>query len=202
MDYNAPPVTVLSPLSGEVSGDVAVSFTVTDAERDKVSIILGYSIDNRRTWYDAETSGEISGIVANGGNHVVTWRSGNDLPGRDEEGIWLRMAAADADTGAFAEIGPIHLDNNRPPTVRLSLASPLSPYAETVELQYELADSERNMLRIEMFFSTDSGKTYAPASITGKTSSIFSSGYAGTVQWNLAADLPDRIGEAVVKCIP
>ena len=202
VDYNTPPVTMITPITVEISGDAAISFAVNDAERDTVSIILRYSIDNRNTWYNAEISGEVSGIPSDGEERIITWRSGIDLPGKDLDAVWLRLAAADADTGAFAELGPVHLDNNQPPTVQLSLAAPLSPYAETAELHYELADAERNMLHIEMLYSTDKGTTYSPATVTGKTSSIFSSGYSGMVVWNLAADLPGRTGEAIVKCIP
>ena len=58
------------------------------------------------------------------------------------------------------------------------------------------------MLSFDMFYSTDGGMIYYPATVTGDTSGIFSGNYSGEIRWEIAEDLPERVGEAIIKLLP
>ena len=184
-----------------MSGDVTIVFTATDTEHDSVSVYVEYSIDGGSAWYEMEIIGETSDIPADGSMRAVVWRSGNDLPGRDVENVGIRITVADYDTGATASIDGIHVDNNAPPAVTISVANPDSIYEDFIDIGYSLTDDENNMLGIEIVFSVDGGVNYSPASVTGTVYPIFSSGYLGSARWNISKDL-SYYGDAVIRILP
>jgi len=64
-----------------------------------------------------------------------------------------------------------------------------------VPISYELYDPEHDMLSILCEYSTDGGKTWHPATVIGRTESITSDEYEGTVVWNSTEDLPEFDGQ-------
>ncbi len=202
VDYNQPPVIVPGEIPSKVTGDVTLPFAVNDAENDSVAVAIEYSIDGGKNWYQAETGGTHGKVPGDGSQQSAVWLSMQDLPGRDITNVFIRMAAADADTGAFVSRGPFRVDDNLPPSVKLVPVSPDSIYEETVEIRYTLSDSERNMLSFDAAYSLNGGILYTPATVIGKTSGIFSDSYSSTIQWNLSTDLADKAGEAILRIIP
>ncbi len=201
VDYNEPPVIALDSFAGELAGDIPVSYRATDNELDRVSIGIAIS-DDHETWYDASLTGSVTDIPADGSTRLVTWNSAEDLPERDSENIWLRITVADYDEGNTEETGPLHIDNNMPPSVVLSVANPDSAYEGSVDVNYTLADSENNMLSIELSYSIDDGAQFLPASVEGKTTGIFSGNYTSSFRWLIAEDIPDYYGTALVRLVP
>lgn len=200
VDYNDPPAITVMPITEEVSDDVAIQFTVVDAEQDIVSVYMEYSIDGGTTWYEAEAAGPMSGFASDGSVQTVVWRSNDDLPGRDSQNIGIRLTVFDNDQGNTSSIANIHLDNNRPPSISLSVAAPDSVYEDFVDIGYVLSDPENNMLTFAVSFSVDGGVNYHPATVTGSTGPIFSSGYSSSIRWEIADDI-SHYGDAVVKIV-
>jgi len=202
VDYNEAPSITVSPLAGEFSGDVPISYVVADGERNTVGISAEYSIDGGVNWYAADLKGNTIGIPADGTERTIVWLSGNDLPGKDIEEVRIRITAFDADPGNTAELTGVHIDNNAPPSATLSVARPDSFYDEYIDVNYVLSDDERNMLAFRVFYSIDGGASYSPATVTGKTSGIFFNAYASTFRWETAEDITEFYGSAVLKLLP
>ncbi|MFC1694282.1 T9SS type A sorting domain-containing protein, partial [Candidatus Latescibacterota bacterium] len=202
VDYNEPSELSVEPVVGEVSGDVTISYSVSDKEQDSVDIIIDYSIDQGKNWYEPESSGSKSNIKADGSTYSIIWHSYDDLKGRDLENVWIKMTAVDPDSSNTVKIENIRLDNNLPPSVVLSVDNPDSIYIDYADVNYTLTDTEQNMLGFETYYSTDSGLNYNPATVTGKTSQIFSGGYSASIRWEIAEDIPDGYGDAVFKLLP
>ncbi len=202
VDYNAPPTVEIGELPEELAGEVSIPYTATDAEGDTVDVTFEYSIDSGGTWYAGEIEDDLSGIVADGSTRSITWLTGSDLPGRETTRLRLRLAVSDSDAGVGDETGDLHLDNNQPPAIALTPADADSVFDGTVEIGYQITDAENNMTDLLVEYSTDDGDNYATATVTGKTSGIFSSGYQGAFTWDITADLPAYFGEALLRVTP
>ena len=194
VDYNQTPiVTSVTLAEGELSGNVQVNFTIDDPEIDTVTPSMSYTIDGGEHWYETETSGS-GGVPGNGSEQSLTWLTGNDLPGLDIENVIVRITAADIDTGASLDSEPIHIDNNQPPSVQISVADPDSIYSTPVTVSYVLSDTERDRLDLGSRYSLDEGVTWIPASVTGKTENISSLTYSGELVWDIVQDIDDYRG--------
>ncbi|MBN1293534.1 MAG: Ig-like domain-containing protein [Candidatus Latescibacteria bacterium] len=202
VDYNDIPVLTTVSITGEVSGDVLVNYSVFDTEMDKVSIAILYSIDERSNWNTAAASGDIADVIADGSSRSIIWNSANDVPGRDIENVWLRLSVSDHDNGESVEIGPFHLDNNAPPSVTMSIEYPDSTYEDYVDIDFELSDNESDSLSLSVFYSVNGGTIYKPATITGTTANIASTDYTASIRWEIVKDLPDFFGNPLIKILP
>ena len=202
VDYNNPPIISADSLTGEQSGDVSISFRVSDDEKDTTSVVVFYSPDSKSNWYSADVTGNLSGNIANGETFTVIWHSGEDLPGVDSQSVWLRMTAVDLNQGEAVKIGPIHLDNNSPPGVELSVISPDSIYGDYVDIYYNLFDAQGDTLGFDVYYSTDNGSQYQPAAVAGSVTGITQDEYYGSVRWNIENDISTGTGEAIIMLIP
>ncbi|MBT4482705.1 MAG: T9SS type A sorting domain-containing protein, partial [Candidatus Latescibacteria bacterium] len=202
LDYNVPPVITVEPVAGEVSGDVSFQYSASDTEQDKVSISMYYSIDDRKNWLEAETSGDKSDVIADGSNYSIIWHTAQDLPGKDFENVRVKLTASDFDAGNTVEPDAIHIDNNVPPSVELAVENPYTIHVDFVDVDYTLIDSENDVLAYEVVYSTDGGTTYNIPTVTGETANISSSEYSSTFRWEIVKDLPESVGEAIIKLIP
>ena len=198
LDYNAAPSLTANAASEELSGDTGFICRVTDEEHDSVTIELEFSIDGGNTWYEATVSGN-TGIPGDGASHTVTWQSMTDLPNRETRNLMVRLRPSDADPGGWISLGPLHLDNNLPPTISISMDYPDSIRTEYAVISYHIEDAERNMVSLLASFSTNGGQTFKPATVTGNVTGIFSSAYDGSLRWELDDDIAAGAGTAVFK---
>ncbi|MCE5250182.1 T9SS type A sorting domain-containing protein, partial [bacterium] len=202
VDYNEPPAVTIHPFQDKVSGDVTISYSVTDAETDRVNIAVWYSADGGTTWGIPDAEGDFEYIAADGSTHVILWHSENDLPGIDSENIRLKMIAADFDSSQAAETGPFHLDNDKPPSAALSVDAPDSAYVDFVDIRYTLADEEEDSLSVTVSYSTDGGVVYHPATVEGTLADITPEHYASSLRWDTLKDLPDYTGPVIFRALP
>ncbi len=202
VDNNDVPVLTLDEITGEQSGEITVQFSVLDTERDPVDVEIYYSIDNGTHWYQTELKEAPSGLSSGGTKHSAVWLSASDLPGRVYSDVMIRAAASDGDTGNFAEIGGITIDNNAVPAIELAIDNPDSVYDSHVDINHVLSDAENNMLSLLAEYSTDEGETWHTATVTGKTSSIFSGEYSASIRWEILTDLGGYYGSALFRVTP
>jgi len=202
LDFNEPPVIAISPPAGELSGDITISYTVTDAENDTVSVRLFYIANGSEQWSEASVSGTVTGIPSDGRTSVIVWHSMEDLPGADSDAVRLRMTATDFDEAWGDETGNIMVDNNLTPAVTLSIDRPDSVYIDFVDIRHLLSDTEGDTLGFTVSYSFDGGGSYHSATISGALTGITPEGYTSVVRWEIAADLPEQFGEAIVRFAP
>jgi len=197
---NTPPSVIILPISGTQTGDVTVTYYLSDADSNPANITVEFSADEGASYTPVteETASGLSEGTTNlatspsGIPHVFIWDSDADLPGVVNENILVRITPSDIDgTGTPAQIS-IGLDNNQPPTV--SVTTPSSPASGSVSISYTLTDAESDICSIMVHYSTDGGITFESATegsggdgTTGLTSS--DTGVTHTYIWNSFADL-------------
>ncbi|HDY86979.1 MAG TPA: choice-of-anchor D domain-containing protein, partial [bacterium] len=202
IDYNHLPVTQIDNFEDELSGDILVTYTVSDSENDLVTIDISYSLDGGDTWESATVEGDTENITADGSSYSFMWNSNDDLPGVDSTDILIKIEASDYDMGDSDISEPVHIDNNMPPSVEMAIAYTDSTYEDYVDFSYKLLDTENDILSINIEYSIDNGVQFFPATITGVTSGIDIGDYESTSRWEILTDLPDQYGDAIIKLTP
>lgn len=191
VDNNRPPVlSIRSPGRWDhFSGSVPISFDVSDAEGDSISMLLEYRIEGTSAWVPA------TGLIPSGYyphstySSSLTWNSSEDLPGSDRLELRIRLGATDGDTVFTGEVGPISIDNSRLPSTMQAAVSRVSSLSGIVEVSYELSDPRGRTLDIMVTYSTDRGRTWRDATVTGDLASRSGTGYQGRFTWESGDDL-------------
>ncbi|OPL19470.1 MAG: hypothetical protein AVO35_10660 [Candidatus Aegiribacteria sp. MLS_C] len=188
------------------SGSVPISFDISDAEGDSISMLLEYRIEGTPAWVPA------TGLIPSGYyphstySSSLTWNSSEDLPGSDRLELRIRLGATDRDTVFTGEVGPISVDNSRLPAAMQAAVSRVSPHAGTVEVSYELSDPRERTLDLMVTYSSDRGRTWRDATVTGDLASRSVSGYQGSFTWNSEQDMdewpPDSNRGVMLKITP
>ena len=82
IDNNLPPSVSLSiPDSDSLYFDtVSISYTLTDAENDVLSIYASYSLDGGKTYKTATVTGQLSGIEQENYSGTLLWNTVSDYP--------------------------------------------------------------------------------------------------------------------------
>ena len=95
----SPTVTnVTASPSTNGSGDVVISFWLTDADNDRCTITLQVSNDGGSTWTITPSPSALSGALTNvyPGNRTITWASKVDLPGVFGSNYRVKVTADDS----------------------------------------------------------------------------------------------------------
>ena len=187
VDNNIPPMVEVAGITEEVSGEVFVDFTIEDVENDNVSMKVEYSIDGGRTWAPATIDGNMNNITSLMYANTFVWRSDQDVPSADLTDVALRLTPSDRDVGEPAIVSPIHLDNNIPPEVTVTI--PSGELTGDVDIGYTISDPEGDTVSLMMEYSVDGGITYNEATISGQISGITPARYSGVIKWDSGADI-------------
>ncbi|MFC1529021.1 Ig-like domain-containing protein, partial [Candidatus Latescibacterota bacterium] len=201
-DDNENPNVSIFDLLDEVSGAVAVNYQISDTEKDLVSLSVYYSIDGGHTWEIPSVLGNLTDIGVDNYGGSFIWKTLDDLPGAVIEDVQLKVIPKDSQEGVPAYSNLFSINNNYRPSVSLSVADPDSLYSGTIELFYELSDSESDTLSISALYSLDDGNTYTQATVEGTPDNITSENFTGTLLWDTIADLPDSFRTVIFKAIP
>ena len=193
LDNNLLPSASIETPTGELTGEVEFTYTLSDPEGDILSLIGEYNVSG--VWQEALS---ISGITAANYSGSFTWSSGNDLPGIDNTGVLFRITVSDNDEGGSSATGTFHLDNNNPPSI--SAFGPLAEFRGDAQINFNLFDDENDPVGIRVEYSDDNGSSWNPADITGDTSGITAG--SGSLVWHSLNDLPELVGEALVRLTP
>jgi hypothetical protein len=119
--FSGPPSASVSPISGEHTGDVTVSYALYDPDNSTCGVFIEYSTDGVNYQPCAEsnapgTEGK-SGLHASplGANHTFIWNTDTDFAGTEASGVRIRITPYDSENGSSAETDQFAIDNNRPP---------------------------------------------------------------------------------------
>jgi len=204
VDNNTPPsLSVTSPGRWDhFRGSVPVSFNISDAEGDSISMLLQYRIEGTSAWTPA------SGLIPSGYyphstySSSLVWNSGEDLPGTRRLEMRIRIGATDGDTVFTDEIGPISIDNSRLPAVMQAALRELSPQAGEAVVSYELSDPGERVMDLMVTYSTDGGTTWRDASVEGDVFGRNAGTYQGSFRWDYEGDVGGDVPIALLKMTP
>ncbi len=112
----APPEVSVTTPSGTQSGDVTISYTLTDAESDACSIAVQFSEDSGEHWDTAigGTGGDgITGLSSSptGVPHTYVWDSRADVSFSNQEDIRIKITPSDAAEGTADETENFTVNN-------------------------------------------------------------------------------------------
>ncbi len=184
LNNNSIPNIAINEISGVQSGDIPLTFTISDSDQDTIGIEVQYS-QNGTTWNNAAISGDTTGIgPANYQNASILWHSRLDLPDLSQRTVWLKITPYDLNSGNPDTILiTINNENNAPTCVIDSITSEQSG---SVSVSFILDDRENNDISISCKYSSD-GNTWTNATIQGVPTTIDSSLYHGgkklTLTW-------------------
>ena len=133
----AVPSAAITPLTGTQSGNVSISYTLTDANSDNCSITAEYSIDGGATWNPATASGGdgTTGLNSNpeGTTHEYIWASKTDIPLQPNSNVEFSITPTDEVSGHQGNSAtiPFTIENTAyltPPLVRQAYGFNLLSY--------------------------------------------------------------------------
>ena len=193
VDNNSLPSVSISTPTEESSGNIAISYLLTDMESDVLTLIGEYAVDG--IWNPAVTQ---SGITSDDYSGSLIWNSLLNLPGIDDTDIMFRITVKDNDTGNTSTTSSFHVDNNNPPFI--SATGPVGVFRGPALINYNLFDDETDVLGLLFEYSINEGSSWNIASITGDSSNI--TNYISTVTWNSLTDIPLFDGVAQFRLTP
>ncbi|MHB9029954.1 MAG: sialidase family protein, partial [Candidatus Latescibacterota bacterium] len=184
VDLNEPPAAVLNDIFTTQSGDVRLSYHITDAEGDTLRFACSYSTDNGSTWKPTVNVSGAEGITAPQGMFI--WHSGRDLPSLQSYAVRFRIVPSDHDTGTGDDTGSFQLFNNGPPQIAVTFPDTAG---YRIRLPYTLTDPEKDPARIRVVWSRDEGVSWRPAAIFGDTLNLPTAAHKDTLLWAAHTDL-------------
>ncbi len=176
-----PVASSISQFLEEQSGDIEISFTLSDDEGDTITIIPEYSVNSGETWSPATISGDYEELSSEQYSGSFTWHSKSDLPGIDIATVRFRITPDDGNIGIPIETADFHLDNNLPPQL-LSLTCPDS-IAVKGTIEFSLSDPENDTLSLYTEYSTDDGTNWYGGVMGKEFESIIPQNYTGSYEW-------------------
>lgn len=208
---NAPPrlLSIATP-AGAQRDQVAIAYTVQDADADRVAIAAEFRLASSATWRPATrhaTSDPVAALTAGpaGTTYRFVWDALADLGAGAAASVVVRLTPSDlqpgaaATTGAFAvTTGPAPAPapapaGNTPPVVA-SVGSPVGAQRGPVAIPCTIQDGQSDPVRLEVHYMVDASIGWVPARIhatsapvTGVTTSP--AGTPHTVVWDSLADL-------------
>lgn len=172
------PVAEVEQLSGEFSGSVSLSYSVST--QDFTGISVSYSTDAGYTWVETRNFDERPG--------QITWHSHLDLPSLDERRCVVRITPySHFGPGESGTSGLLHIDNNRPPEIFMEAPEKIDD--SRYLLRYAVEDPEGDIIQLQAQFSTDDGNTWDLMHLGGSSLEIEPWFYGEPVVWNAVRDL-------------
>ncbi|MHC5079622.1 MAG: hypothetical protein ACYTHN_11415, partial [Planctomycetota bacterium] len=196
---NTPPsVAVTTPTAGQ-SGDVTISYVLTDGQGHNCTIAVEFSTDGG-TNFSAATEGSggdgTTSLTAGpaGISHTFAWDSVTDGVGTTTANatVQIRITPSDAAAGTPDTTGNFTVDNTTNTLPSVSVTTPSGTESGLVAISYTLTDAESHACSISIEYSVNGGVVYIPGTgfagdgLSGLTSSA--GGTAHTVLWNSFAD--------------
>ena len=186
VDNNEPPKIVLTDITTEQVADVTVAYEISDREGDPISLKPEFSRDSGKTWEPATVTGQTEAIQSSGYRSTLVWNSKSDTDKLDLFEVQFRLTPSDNDVGTLDATANFLVDNSDNPSIVLTDIT--TEQVADVTIAYEISDREGDTISLKPEFSRDSGKTWEPATVTGQTEAIQSSGYRSTLTWNSKSD--------------
>jgi len=131
---NAPPSVSVTTPSWVQHGDVQINYTLSDAESDICSIEVQFKGGLHPSWTDATTIGTTTGLSSSpsGVNHTITWQSGIDATGEDDQ-FQIKITPSDTAVGTAGNTSLFNVDNKAP---TITFVPPTPDNDAEVEVRY------------------------------------------------------------------
>lgn len=167
------PVAEVEQLSGEFSGPVTLSYSVSCA--DFTGTMVSYSTDAGYSWIETRNYTEVPGRII--------WNSQEDLPFMDERSCLIRITPfSNRGPGESGTSDLIHIDNNNPPEIFMESIERLDDSG--YRLVYAVEDREGDILQLQGQFSTNGGTTWELMDLDMNSLEIEPWFYGEPVVWN------------------
>jgi len=182
-------IALAEPGMPEYSDTVFFDYQITDTTHDQFALIAEYRL-GAGAWQPAVIAGAVSGTDSSKYLGSFYWLSTTDLPTHDVEDLRFKITPSDGwEVGPADSTGNLHIDNNTPPSMTLSLAV-AGEQSGLVDLETIIVDSESDSITVYADYSIDIGATWTEATIIGGTT-ILTPG-AHTLSWDSNVDLPGK----------
>ncbi|UCH63242.1 MAG: VCBS repeat-containing protein [Fidelibacterota bacterium] len=186
----------------EHSDSLTIPYIISNPDSNTTSLLCEYSDDDGATWHLATIIGDTTGLGPDKYQGTLLWDSYVNLPDIDLTTVRFKITPYDQTGEGRAYTTPaFHLDNNRIPTAVLTPVAE-GEYRGDIAVGYQLSDAENDTLRVQCEYLAPKSAVWHPATITGNTSGITSSAYAGSLIWNSAPDQPQGMGYYYFRIIP
>jgi hypothetical protein len=175
------PVARVGDVTGEQSGPVEVGYEVERADATGISVAYstnaGYAWTPTSSWRRTATG--------------ILWSSEEDLPDGDYPECMLRVTPFSRRGPGVAGTTPVfRLDNNRPPVIYLN--TPRRAGEGRWRITYAVEEPEGDTIQLQAQYSTDGGRTWQSARLTGATVEIEPWLYGEPVYWPVPEALEEK----------
>jgi hypothetical protein len=184
-----PSAQIIAP-SGEAQGRIVFGVRLSDPERNRLDIAYQYSTDGGFSWHPA-TVVEAEQAGAGRYDFEIIWESQTDLPGFDGNQVKLQALPSDLNTGIAVPSAPFHLDNNLPPSTRITSPSVYDVFRGVVPVNFSLTDTEGDDISVGLEY-----RLHRVDDLWHMAQGIVSKGpfgqarYNTMLNWNSSVDLP------------
>jgi len=186
LDNNQLPSIAINTLSGEQKNAIPITYNLSDAEHDTLSLTCEYLDPTTLNWQSATITGLTTGIT-NYSDQQIIWQSLADLP-TTMANILFRISPSDNDPGVSDTVNFL-LDNVGAPTVAITNQF-TGELSGDVSIQFQINDDESDVVSLTPQYSLNSGTNWSSATVTGKTTGLTQSEYTGSLIWHSNQDAP------------
>ncbi|HNY10352.1 MAG TPA: hypothetical protein PKK26_02060, partial [Candidatus Wallbacteria bacterium] len=178
------------------SGEILLKYDLADADSSPCFIEVQYSKDNSVFTKTLNLIGETSEIQAGIGKSLI-WNSKADIPGSDT--VTIKLLAADAGGSGTESISLPFMVSNGPIAANVITAGNVG----NITVTYDLANANNDSCSVELYYSTDGGKTYKKTSnISGAISGV-TPGTGNKLIWNSYGDIGQQnVSGVKIKILP
>jgi len=165
---SGPVVSAVTVPTGTLSGDVTVTYRLSDGNGDACGIVVEFGRSATGPWAPASVIGQTSGILPGSGRTIV-WDSAADLFGVDATDLYIRITPDDgtayAGTAGTSPVFAVY--NNHAPVVDVE-NPPDGPYIHVnVIVTFDLGDADLHSSDLTVEYRGGSaGLTWKPATVT------------------------------------
>jgi PKD repeat protein len=196
---DAPVAEITDPTGGIHSGEVTITYTLTDPQGDTCSIVVEYSLDSGSTWASCTkgpTGDDVVGLSSSstGTVHTYSWDTVADGVGASAtEAVDIKITPSDTEQGTpgTTSFSVSNTSGEQPPVAEIT--DPTSgAHNGDITITYTLSDLESDTSGTTVEYNLD-GSTWSlctPVSGTNPVNGLGSSptGDPHTFDWNSAAD--------------
>lgn len=169
---NVAPAATIPDLSGTLSQNIVIGFTLTDDESDPIDVLLQFDAGSGFQTIPASQilSGSLTGLASSpsGVQHTVTWNSAGSFPAQNANSVQIRVQPVDTidnQMGTEAVSNVFSVVNNTP--VSLEIVQPSSD-AFNVALNYRVEDPDPDFVNlIGVQWSDLTAGTFGNATLVG-----------------------------------
>jgi len=176
---------------GEESGDVLFQYyypNITRAFLD--SFAYHYSVDGGLNWSPAQIRLGSTGATASQDSMYIVWISDIDLPNLDLDVVQFRVSENIGNTyGRYDVTLPFHLDNNTVPQVEFQDFN--EDRDGVFYIGFQISDVENDSVNLEAQYSTDVGRSWRKATVSGNLTNFTPDRYVNEIRWFAEFDISE-----------